>query len=238
MLPFSFLFYCTPRSLFPAHKFLSLCRVSFTAAEIFIFMDNSHAWYPLLHLCCVYIHSSICVVSISTPTFVLFPYIHTHICVVSISTPPFVSLLYLHHLRSVCIHSHVCVISISTPTFVLCLYPHPHLCCVCIHTHICVVSVCTHTQNSRQPLPKVQQQAGRKLTPTWYSLLASNSMAPGSMEPILKICSVTTAHTHTQMHTHLQRERERERGGGRQTDIQMHTHMHRERERQTDRPIN
>ena len=64
------------------------------------------------------------------------------------------------------------------------------LCCFCLHAH----------KTSNQPLPKASPIAisQQKVdTQTWYSLLASYSIAPGSIDPILKICSVTTANANT-----------------------------------------
>ena len=86
---FSFFLFVPPIS-FPCRQFLfSLCGVSFTAAEICISVDNSHAWFSVFPLCA---HS--CLLEWT-------PY--------SLQTNPPATLFlwYFHSLSSLCAHTRL-----------------------------------------------------------------------------------------------------------------------------------
>ena len=57
-VPSSFFLFCTPDSFFPVDNFFSPQKVSFTAAKIYVFVDNSHAWFkPLRNIKSYFIFS-------------------------------------------------------------------------------------------------------------------------------------------------------------------------------------
>ena len=84
---FFFFFFLVPPISFPCRQFFSLCRVSFSATEICIFVDNSHAWFFVFPLCA---HS--CLLEWT-------PY--------SLQTNPPATLFlwYFHSLSSLCAHT-------------------------------------------------------------------------------------------------------------------------------------